>query len=176
MTYLLRDDKTGFRDVAGAPVNQSREPLRPQALTPAGAVVYAKWKQQGFGLEGIYQLAIGGMQRRTALKAYNKSVSQIRRREFETELARDAGTHTGCVKTAVDRVTSGIKGFIGQRTDSAGGAVKARCYNDTGSGRLGTSTDDTPLSDSDAWTIACQTLDGKDIPKILGIHNCIHLP
>jgi hypothetical protein len=167
MKYLLRDDKTGFREVAGEPIDSSG-PLRPWAVTSDGRVVYAPWKQQGFGLQGIFELAMGRNLSGTALKGYDKEVSLSRRREFETHLAQDANAHPECVKPAVDLVTVGLLRFVGGNTTAAGRTILDRCYGDTASGRLGTSRDK-PATEDAAWGVASSTLRGADIPKILGI-------
>lgn len=121
----------------------------------------------------MFGLALGGMQSKTALRTYDQAASQTRRREFETELAKDAGAHPECVKAAVDRVSAGIRAFVDNNADEAGKAVKARCYNDTGSGRMGTLSEASAISNSVAWARACTVMDGAEIPKILGIHNCM---
>ena len=178
MKYLLRDDGSGFRQMEGEPLDKQGQPLRPWALTPDGRAVYAEWKQQGFGLQGIFELAFGGMQGKTPLRAYDKQASQLRRREFETELAKDAANHSECYRPGIDLVTQGLIAYIEDRkvnrkdvnaVDEAGKVVKARCYNDTGSGRLGTASVGASLKNGDALRIALETLNGNDIPKILGI-------
>ena len=126
MKYLLRDDNTGFREVAGEPIDSSG-PLRPWAVTSDGRVVYAPWKQQGFGLQGILELAMGRNLSGTALKGYDKQVSLSRRREFETQLAQDANAHPECVKPAVDLVTAGLLRFVGENTTAAGKTILDRC-------------------------------------------------
>ena len=148
MKYLFRDGDSGFKEVQGDPGNKDG-PFRPWALTPDGRVVYAEWKQTGSGVQGIFDLAFSGFQQRTALRTYDKAVSQTRRREFETELARDAGAHVECVKPALDSVTQGLQMYMMQYAhtvtggvtvmiEKAGDVIKARCYSNTGSGRLGT--------------------------------------
>lgn len=173
MKYLLRDDNTGFQQREGEPLDTQRMPLRPWALTPDGRVVYAEWKQQSSGLQGIFEFALGRMQGRTPLKPYDKQVSQLRRREFETELARDAGTNPGCFRTAVDLVSTNLIAYVDERqpdrVNAAGGVIKTRCYNDTGSGRLGNAATGKSLPVTDAWQVARGTLAGSDIPKILGV-------
>ncbi len=178
MKYLLRDDNSGFRQVEGEPLDSQGRPLRPWALTSDGRVVYAPWKQQGFGLQGIFELAMGGMQGKTALKAYDKTVSQLRRREFETELARDANAHFECYRLAVEMVTTGLLRYVNDRkinrkdkdvVDEAGKVIKSRCYNNTGSGRLGDETTGKSLSSQNAWQAALDALGGADVPKIMGI-------
>jgi hypothetical protein len=171
--YLFRDDKTGFRQMDGEPLGEKRMPFRPWALTPDGRVVYAEWKQQGSGLQGIFELALGRHQGGVPLRSYDKQVSQMRRREFETELARDAGSHSGCFRPAVDLVTTNLIAYVDERqparVNAAGGVIKTRCYNDTGSGRLGNATTGRSLPATDAWQTARDTLAGNDIPKILGV-------
>src|SRR5580658_3433501 len=99
MKYLFRDGDSGFKAVQGEPGDKDG-PFRPWALTPDGRVVYAEWKQTGSGVQSIFDIAFSGFKQRTALRTYDKAASQTRRREFETELARDAGAHVECVKPA----------------------------------------------------------------------------
>ena len=172
MKYLLRDDATGFRVVDGEPLDSSRQPLRPWALTGDGRVVYAPWKQQGFGLQGIFELSIGGRLGGTPLRTYDKQVSLTRRREFETLMAQDANAHPECVKPAVDLVTVGLLSFVGKNVKAAGKTIIDRCFGDTASGRLGTSRDK-PATEELAWDAALTALKGTDIPKILGIQSSL---
>jgi hypothetical protein len=182
MKYLFRDGNSGFKEVQGEPVDKAG-PFRPWALTPDGRVVYAEWKQAGSGVQSIFDLAFSGFQQRTALRTYDKAVSQTRRREFETELAHDASAHIECVKPSLDSVTQGLQMYLMQRAhmvgggideviERAGNVVKTRCYSNTGSGRLGTESQ-RPAKGSDAWEIAFQTLRGADIPKIIGIQTAL---
>ncbi|HET6216789.1 MAG TPA: hypothetical protein VFE27_07185 [Acidobacteriaceae bacterium] len=182
MKYLFRGGDSGFKEVQGEPVDAAG-PFRPWALTPDGRVVYAEWNQTGSGVQGIFDLAFSGFQQRTALRTYDKAVSQTRRREFETVLARDAGSHVECVKPALDSVTQGLQmymmqyahtvnGGVKEMVGKAGDVVKARCYSNTGSGRLGTEGQ-RPTNGSDAWEIAFQALQGTDIPKIIGIQTAL---
>ncbi len=182
MKYLFRDGNSGFKEVQGEPIDKAG-PFRPWALTPDGRVVYAEWKQTGSGVQSIFDLAFSGFQQRTALRTYDKAVSQTRRREFETELARDAGAHIECVKPSLDSVTHGlqmymmqrahtVKGGVAEVIEKAGNVVKTRCYSNTGSGRLGTEAQ-RPAQGPDAWEIAFQTLQGADIPKIIGIQTAL---
>jgi len=175
--YLLRDDEKGFKEVDGEPLN-----LRPWALTADGRVVWGEWKSNGGGgLTGIMQLAYGGMKTKVGLRTYDKSVSQTRRREFETALARDAAAHPECCIESVNRVSEGLKAYVAERgvarkdvdtLAAADDVVKARCYNDTGSGRLGTISQKNALGAGAAWRIALDVLGGTDIAKILGIQVC----
>jgi hypothetical protein len=182
MKYLFRDGESGFKEVQGEPADKTG-PFRPWALTPDGRVVYAEWKQTGSGVQSIFDLAFSGFQQRTALRTYDKAASQTRRREFETELARDAGAHIECVKPALDSVTQGLQMYMMQRAhtvgggldeviDKAGGVVKTRCYSNTGSGRLGTEAQ-RPAQNADAWEFAFRVLQGSDIPKIVGIQTAL---
>jgi hypothetical protein len=182
MKYLLRDDNAGFKQMEGEPLDSQKQPLRPWSLTPDGRVVYSEWKKQGSGLQGIFELSLGGMQGKTTLKSYDKLASQTRRREFETELARDAAAHPDCYRPAVDLVSQGLTEYVEDRTrnrtdknviDEAGAVVKARCYNNTGSGRLGTSAAATGITGAEAWQRALDTLRGGDIAKILGIQTAL---
>jgi len=161
MKYLLRDGSASFLEKDGEPIDSSRLPLRPWAMTLAGRVVYSEWKTT------IEPPPRGGK-----LLAYDKQMSLRRRREFETLLAGDASRHPECVKPAVDKVTQGAVDFATQNLQLAGEAILARCYGDTASGRLGTSVDK-PKKAEDAWAAAFQTLRGTDIPKILVIHSCL---
>ncbi len=182
MKYLFRDGDSGFKEVQGEPVDKAG-PFRPWALTPDGRVVYAEWKQTGSGVQSIFDLAFSGFQQRTTLRSYDKAVSQTRRREFETELVRDAGAHVECVKQALDSVTHGLQmymmqrahmvnGGVGEVIEKAGNVVKTRCYSNTGSGRLGTEVQ-RPTNGLDAWEIAIKELRGTDIPKIIGIQTAL---
>jgi hypothetical protein len=182
MKYLFRDGESGFKEVQGEPVDTDG-PFRPWALTPDGRVVYAEWKQTGSGVQTIFDLAFSGFRQRTALRTYDKTVSQTRRREFETELAHDAGAHVECVKPALDSVTQGLQMYMMQRAhtvsggideviEKAGAVVKTRCYSNTGSGRLGIEGQ-RPAKGSDAWEIAFRALQGSDIPKIIGIQTAL---
>ncbi len=182
MKYLFRNGDSGFKEVQGEPVDKAG-PFRPWALTPDGRVVYAEWKQTDSGVQSIFDLAFSGFQQRTTLRAYDKAVSQTRRREFETELARDAGAHIECVKPALNSVTHGLQLYMIQRAhtvtggtgeviEKAGNVVKTRCYSNTGSGRLGTEAQ-RPASGSEAWEDAFRQLQGTDIPKIIGIQTAL---
>jgi hypothetical protein len=166
MNYLMRDESTGFKEVKGEPLDRYKKPLRPFALTSDGRVVYSEWDWK---LRSIDKAVFWG------LKEYDKTVSQTRRREFETALARDANAHPACVKQAVDLVTAGLKTYVGNQIQEAGAAIRERCYNDSGSGRLGTVTkhQKEKIVPADAWAEAEKQLNGTDIPKILGIQNCV---
>jgi hypothetical protein len=174
MRYLLRDDASGFREMQGEPLDGGGGPLRPWAVTADGRVVYAEWKHQGSGTQGMMELAFTRVQTKVAVRTYDKAVSLSRRREFETALALDASAHPGCIKPAIDRVTAGLLGYVGLRnTDAAGEVIKARCYNDTGSGRMGSAAAGSGLSNAEAWKAAVEMLRGNDIPKIIGIQSSI---
>lgn len=181
MRYRLRDDSCGFRIEEGEPVDLRRQPLRPWAITTEGDVVYADWKQQGFGLEGILQLAHAGMQKRTRLMAYDKIVSQQRRRLFDSALAQDAAAHPECSAVAVQLVSNNLIAFVeaGLRTvadgpNKLGGVIKQRCFSNTGSGRLGTVEDGANCSDDTAWQRALEELrSGRDVAKVLGIQSAL---
>jgi hypothetical protein len=144
-------------------------------------VVYADWKKQGFGLEGVLQRASVGFQTGTKLMAYDKLVSQSRRRQFESALARDAANHPECSQRAVSLVSSNLIDFVDARSKTIvdggkklGDVIKARCFSDTGSGRLGTAADGARLDDATAWQRALETLrSGSDIAKVLGIQNAL---
>jgi hypothetical protein len=182
MKYLFRDGESGFKEVQGEPGDKDG-PFRPWALTPDGRVVYAEWKQTGSGVQSIFDLAFSGFKQQTALRTYDKAASQTRRREFETKLAGDAGSHVECVKPALDSVTQGLQMYMMQYAhnvtggvtgmiEKAGNVVKARCYSNTGSGRLGTEGQ-RPGSGAEAWEGAFKTLQGSDIPKIIGIQTAL---
>jgi hypothetical protein len=160
MKYLFRTGSSRYVEREGEPLDSSRQPFRPWAMTLTGRVVYSEWKTTLDPPNG------GG------LKSYDKQMSLRRRREFETLLAGDANRHPDCVKPAVDKVTKGAVSFGEQNVELAGKAIQARCYGDTASGRLGTSKD-VPVKPEDAWDVALVTLRGTDIPKILGIHSCL---
>ncbi len=161
MKYLFRDGSAGFVEKEGEPLDSYKLPLRPWAMTMAGRVVYSEWKTTLEPPASPFKLV-----------AYNKQMSLRRRREFETLMAGDASRHPECVKPAVDKVTLGALQFAAQDPQLAGEAIQARCYGDTASGRLGTSVQK-PQNAGDAWHAAFQTLQGNDIPKILGIHSCL---
>jgi hypothetical protein len=161
MKYLLRNGPASFIEKDGEPMDSTKLPLRPWAMTMPGRVVYSEWKT-----------TIEPPLRDGKLLAYDKQMSLRRRREFETLLAGDANRHTECVKPAVDKVTQGAVAFATQDLKLAGEAIMARCYGDTASGRLGTSADK-PKKAEDAWAAASQALKGTDIPKILGIQVCL---
>jgi len=175
--YLVRDQQSGFRQADGEPLDGQGRALRPWALTANGDVVYADWKQQGSGLQGVFDRALGGMQRRTALHVYDKAMSQQRRRLFETELARDAGNHPECYRDAVNLVSQNLIDYVEQHEHAgskgyaeAGQVIKQRCFNDTGSGRLGTADRGQAIAPENAWQEALQTLRNRDdIPKVIGI-------
>jgi hypothetical protein len=174
MRYLLRDDASGFREMQGEPLDGQGGPLRPWAVTGDGRVVYAEWKHQGSGTQGMMELAFTRVQTKVAVRTYDKAVSLSRRREFETALALDASSHQGCMRPAIDRVTNGLVSYVGEaNTDAAGGVIKRRCYNDTGSGRMGSAATGSGLSNGAAWQAALEVLRGNDIPKIIGIQSSI---
>jgi hypothetical protein len=160
MKYLLRDGASSFTEKEGEPLDSYKLPLRPWAITQGGRVVFSEWKT-------TLAPPTGGL-----LQAYDKQMSLRRRRQFETLLAGDANRHPECVKPGVDKVTHGALDYASQDTVSAGKAIKARCYGDTASGRLGTSRD-VPTKPEDAWSAAVSALRGTDIPKILGIQACL---
>lgn len=178
MTYLMKDDAVGYKEVQGQPLDGRNQPYRPWGLTPDGQVVFSEWKPGRDGLTGMMELVLGKMHGKAALRSYSKAVSQTRRREFETALARDAAAHPECAMPAVNLVSAGLRAYLLERESAhprekvlkdADSCVKARCYNDTGSGRLGTNGDAAGLPGGSALENAMRTLEGNDIAKILGI-------
>jgi hypothetical protein len=164
MKYLMRDESAGFKEINGEPLDRYKKPLRPWALNGDGRVVYSEWD---------WQLRSWDKAVFITLNEYNKTVSQTRRREFETALARDASAHPECVKKSVDMVSQGLRAYVGTMADEAGDVIKKRCYNNTGSGRMGTLDQQKTLSAAEAWEAAKNQLNGADIPKIIGIQSSI---
>lgn len=177
MPYLLKDGAEGYKEMPGEPFSKEQQ-FRPWALTPDGRVVYSEWKPQPGGMQGIMELVLGKMHGKAALRSYDQTTSQMRRREFETAMAKDAAGHPECSMTAVNLVSDGLRAYLKEREGThsreniakeADDCVKARCYNDTGSGRLGTTGDAAKLSSGEGLQHALEVLQGNDIAKILGI-------
>lgn len=181
MHYLKLEEDGSVTKVHGEPYVSRTEILRPWALR-GDDVVYADWDKRSYGMQGIFDLAFSGMRMGRAhgpLRSYDKNVSQKRRREFESKLAQDAAINPSTYSSAVNKVSLSIIQYVEgtgeqDRILAAGNIVKARCYGDTISGRLGSKGDGASLSAEDAWTGAKGVLmQGKEIAKILGIQSAM---
>ena len=187
MKFLLRDGAEGYKEVEGEPFskNDPNKQYRPWAVTLEGRVVYSEWKSQPVGLAGVVDLVFSRKLGQAPLKSYDKAASQMRRREFETAMSLDAAAHPECCRTAVNRVSDGLRAYLTERTETlrslpeendrknalvhADEVVRSRCFSDTGSGMLGSSQAGKDLPKGGALYMALQTLNGNDIAKILGI-------
>jgi len=169
MKFLLRDGNAGYRAVDGEPLDAQRQPLRPWMLTTGGDVVYAEWRDRVPAAPSAQ------------LKPYDKSVSQSRRRQFDTLLARDAEAYPEYSRGAVSLVSQNLIRFVGERMDPLhalmrplGKVIRDRCFSNTGSGRLGTARDGEITDDEEIWDDVRLVLNsGSDIPKILNIQNAL---
>lgn len=169
MKFLLREGNAGYRTVDGEPLDAKRQPFRPWMLTTGGDVVYAEWKDRVPAAPN------------SLLKPYDKLVSQSRRRQFDTLLARDAQAYPEYSREAVSMVSQNLIRFVEDRMDPLhalmrplGKVIRDRCFSNTGSGRLGTTRDGQISDDEEVWEDVLLVLNSaNDIPKILNIQNAL---